>query len=151
MGLSASGLNAADMDGGKLFEAKCAVCHSMSKPSGQSTVVAPPARGIMFHMGEAFGSKEKIKNHINDFVLAPSKEKAICKSVKRFGLMPSQKGAVSKEELEVIAEWMVENLHMDNKEHQNMEQGKHKGQGKGQGQGKGKGKGKMGQGGCGRG
>jgi hypothetical protein len=29
--------------------------------------------------------------------------------IKRFGLMPSQKGAVTPEELEIIATWMFDN------------------------------------------
>lgn len=176
-----SAVQASEMDGGKLFSAKCAICHSMTQPTDESKVVAPPARGIMFHMSEAFKGKEEIKAHINDFVLAPSKEKAICKSVKRFGVMPSQKGAVSKEELAVIAEWMTKNLMMDKAEHDQMEKG-HKGnkgknnafdrfdedrdgklskeefekmrnemKGQSRGQGKGNGKGKHSQGGCDRG
>ena len=139
IGSSASALSAGEMDGKQLFANKCAVCHSMTKPADESKVVAPPARGVMFHMGEAFDSNEKIKAHIEDFVLAPSKEKAICKSVRRFGVMPSQKGAVSKEELTVIADWMVENLKMDKGEHQEMERG-HQGEGKGRHRGEGKGK-----------
>ena len=141
MSSGVSALSASEMDGKQLFTNKCAVCHSMSEPADESKVVAPPARGIMFHMGEALDSNEKIKAHIEDFVLEPSKEKAICKSVKRFGVMPSQKGAVSKKELSVIADWMVENLKMDKGEHQEMERG-HQGEGKGKGKHRGEGRGK---------
>ena len=129
-GSSVSTLSAAEMDGKQLFTNKCAVCHNLSQPADESKVVAPPARGVMFHMAEAFGSKEKIKAHIKDFVLEPSKEKAICKSVKRFGVMPSQKGVVNKKELSVIADWMVEHLNMNKGEHEKMEK-EHHGKGKG--------------------
>ena len=141
VGGGTSALSAGGMDGKQLFTNKCAVCHSMSQPVDESKVVAPPARGVMFHMSEAFDSKEKIKAHIEDFVIEPSAEKAICKSVRRFGVMPSQKGAVSKEELGVIADWMVENLTMSKGEHQKMERG-HQGQGKGMHKGQGRGQGK---------
>lgn len=157
VGSGASVLSAGEMNGEKLFTNKCAVCHSMTEPTDESKVVAPPARGVMFHLGEAFDSKEKIKAHIEDFVLNPSKEKAICESTRRFGVMPSQKGAVSKEELAVISEWMVEHLAMNKKEHQALEK-KHEGRGEGKGRGRRKGEGKhrgqgkhQGKGGCDRG
>lgn len=138
-GISMS-VNASEMEGKKLFEAKCAMCHSMSRPDGKTQQVAPPARGVVFHMSEAFDSKSDMIAHINDFVLDPTAEKAICKSVKRFGLMPSQKGAVSKEELATIADWMVNNYSMNKAEHDAMRKKNGRGQGMGKGQGKGKGK-----------
>jgi cytochrome c len=102
----------------EIFMNKCAVCHTMGKPNHQ-TAVAPPARGVMFHMNEHFSNdKEMIQDHINDFVLNPSKDKAICKSVRRFGVMPSQKGNITKEELAKVAVWMTEHLGgMTHKEH----------------------------------
>ena len=140
VGSGVSILSAGEMDGKQLFTNKCAVCHNLSQPADESKVVAPPARGVMFHMTEALGSQEKVKAHIKDFVLEPSKEKAICKSVRRFGVMPSQKGVVSKEELSVIADWMVEHLAMGKSEHQKMER-KHQGHGKGMHRGMGQGHG----------
>jgi mono/diheme cytochrome c family protein len=113
----ASGTLFAQDSAQELFVQKCAICHVLKMPTDHSKMVAPPARGVMFHMGEAFKSKEEIKKHIVDFVLEPTKEKAICKSVKRFGLMPSQKGNISKEELSKVADWMIENLHMSKEEH----------------------------------
>ena len=114
-------LNAQSVDGKELFVKKCATCHSLTIPQDKSKMKAPPARGVMFHMREAFGSDEKIKAHILDFVIEPSREKAICKSVKRFGVMPSLKGKVSQDELSVIADWMIKNLQMNQAEHQKMQ------------------------------
>jgi hypothetical protein len=90
----------------------------MNKPNPE-TMIAPPIRGIMFHMNEHFSNnKEIIKEHINDFVLNPSKDKAICKSVRRFGVMPSQKKNITKKELAKVAIWMTEHLGiMTHKEH----------------------------------
>jgi len=99
-------------NGAELFEQKCAVCHLMTRPADRSSMIAPPAKGLMFHMGEDVGSDKKILAHINDFVMNPTKEKAICPSVKRFGLMPSQKENITKEELHTVAKWMIENLKM---------------------------------------
>ena len=100
----------ASQDAKEIFIQKCAICHSMTKPTNKSTMLAPPARGVMFHMSEALKTKDKIKDHITDFVLNPTKEKAICKSVRRFGLMPSQEGVITKDELDKVATWMIENL-----------------------------------------
>lgn len=101
----------ASQDIKEIFVQKCAICHKMTIPSDKSTMLGPPARGIMFHMNVAFNNDNKIiKNHILDFVLNPTKEKAICRSVNRFGLMPSQKGVITKDELEKVAQWMIENL-----------------------------------------
>ncbi len=80
-------------------------------------MIAPGARGVMFHMNEAFTDKNQMKDHIVDFVMNPTKDKAVCKSTKRFGLMPSQKGAISEKELDTVADWMIANLSMSKSEH----------------------------------
>ena len=99
----------------ELFSQKCAICHTTTKPTpeARSSFVAPPVMGVMFHVKEAFGGdKQKVIAFIKDYVLEPSEKKAKClpKSIKRFGLMPSQKGNVTEEELEKIAEYMYENF-----------------------------------------
>ena len=111
--------------GEQLFTQKCSVCHVMQIPEDKSTMAGPPARGLMFHMSEVFSSKEDIQSHIVDFVLNPTTEKAKLKAVKRFGLMPSQKGVISEDELKIVAKWMVKNLHMSATEHKTNQQ-KHK-------------------------
>lgn len=107
----------------ELFIQKCAVCHVLKMPQDRSQMIAPPARGIMFHMSEAFSDNTAIKKHITDFTMNPTEEKAICNSINRFGLMPSQKDLVTPSELEVIADWMIVNLKMSEEEH-NKQQGK---------------------------
>ena len=98
----------ASSNGEVLFEEKCASCHTMTRPQDMSNMLAPPVKGLMFHMDEHFKNKEEIVQHINSFVMNPTQEQAICRSVRRFGLMPSQKGLLSAEELNTIAEWMVQ-------------------------------------------
>jgi hypothetical protein len=58
-----------------------------------------------------YNQKDKAVAFIKDYVINPSESKAICmpQKIKRFGLMPSQKGSISPEELEVIANWMFDN------------------------------------------
>lgn len=103
----------------ELFMNKCAICHVMERPVDKSQMSAPPAKGIMFHMSEDIGSDEKILAHIKSFTMNPTKEKAICRSVKRFGLMPSQKENITPQELEIVAKWMIENLKMTQEEYEN--------------------------------
>ena len=91
----------------------------MTRPADKSEVVAPPAKGVMFHMVEEIGSNEDILNHIESFVMNPTKEKAICRSMRRFGLMPSQKENITKEELNTVAKWMVDNLKLSEDDYNN--------------------------------
>ncbi len=116
-------LSAAEKSGEELFKAKCAVCHKMGNPQtlDKTKFVAPPLMGVVTHLQEAFKTKEERVKHIKEFVLNPTKEKAICPSVKRFGLMPSQKGNVSEEELAKIAEFMAEQKGMSAKMHKRMQ------------------------------
>ncbi len=120
-------INASEMGAKELFDAKCAICHKTTMPKDQNSVIAPMAQGVMFHMREALKDDAKIKAHIEDFVINPSKEKAICQSVNRFGLMPSQKGVVTKEELSKIADYMVKTFNMTPQGHKKMQQGMQKG------------------------
>lgn len=109
-----------------LFMDKCSSCHVMEIPQDRSTLAGPPAKGIMFHMSEAFSNKTDIQKHIEEFVLNPTLEKAICRSTRRFGLMPSQKGLISKEELKIVATWMIENLYMNTTEYNIMQKNRQK-------------------------
>jgi cytochrome c len=96
--------------GQKLFEEKCMTCHSKTPPSSKQErmdLVAPPIGNVLYHLDQEFKTPEEIKKHIVEFTLNPSKEKAICNSVKRFGVMPSQKENVTKEELSAIADFLT--------------------------------------------
>lgn len=98
----------ASSNGEALFQKKCASCHTMTRLQDKSNLIAPPVMGLMYHMSENFKNKEEIVQHINSFVMNPTEEKAVCRSVRRFGLMPSQKGLLSEDELNSIAQWMVQ-------------------------------------------
>lgn len=97
------------ISGQELFETKCMSCHGIKVPVNKTEkqqLIAPPIGNILYHLAQDFSSPEKIKKHIVEFSLNPTKEKAICKSVKRFGLMPSQKGNVTEDELNKIADFL---------------------------------------------
>ncbi|RLA82021.1 MAG: hypothetical protein DRG78_08265 [Epsilonproteobacteria bacterium] len=104
-------LNAADT-AEVLFDTKCASCHSKSKPTDMSTVVAPALMGIMRHIKMTYANKDEAIDFMVNYILEPTKEKAICmpRKIERFGLMPSQKGNVTKEELTSISSWMFDNF-----------------------------------------
>ena len=99
-------------NGEELLRSKCLSCHTMSRPNDINKLVAPPMMGVMRHIKTAYSDRERAIEFIKDYVLEPNKEKALClpQKIKKFGLMPSQKGNVSEEELDSIASWMVDNL-----------------------------------------
>ncbi|MDQ7046721.1 MAG: c-type cytochrome [Sulfurovum sp.] len=95
-----------------LFEAKCASCHVKMRPSDISTLVAPPIMGVARHVKMTYRTKEEAVKFITEYALDPKESKAVCmpEKLKRFGLMPSQKGNVTKEELTTIAGWIYDNF-----------------------------------------
>jgi mono/diheme cytochrome c family protein len=97
--------------GKELFEQKCLSCHVLGKPVDTSKLVAPPLNGVMRHLKMGYSEKGKAVAFIKDYVVNPSESKAICmpQKIKKFGLMPSQKGVVTPEELDIISNWMFEN------------------------------------------
>ena len=101
-------------------------CHAIQPPQTHEEMkktIAPPIGNVLHHLRMDFKTPEEIKTHINDFVMNPTLEKAICPSVKRFGLMPSMKDQVTKEELNSISEFLLDviafmqNSHNKNKSH----------------------------------
>lgn len=107
----------AESHGKKLFEEKCISCHSINMPKSKADLKAPPAVGLMFHLTENFSNDEQIQKHIESYVINPTRETAICKSIRRFGIMPSQKGNVTKEELKIIAEWLIDDISISRREY----------------------------------
>ncbi len=96
----------------ELFKQKCVSCHLTSKPNILSTLVAPAIMGVMRHVKMSYPDKDKAIAFMKDYVLNPSKDKAICmpQKIKRFGLMPSQKGLVTEKELDIILPWIYDNF-----------------------------------------
>ena len=95
-----------------LYDAKCASCHVKTKPNNPSILVAPAIMGVMRHVKMKYPAKEDAVKFISDYVLNPQKEKAVCmpQKLKRFGLMPSQKGNITEVELSSIANWLYDNF-----------------------------------------
>lgn len=99
--------------GAELTKANCASCHMLTtpKPDMISTMQAPPMDAVMFHINLVMQKKEEIKAFIVDYVQYPDASKSVCESnkVQNFGVMPSLKGKVSVQDLETIAEYMIDN------------------------------------------
>lgn len=97
--------------GEALIKAKCATCHTLSIPKIEMmpSFKAPPMDAVMFHMKDVIKGDENLKAFIADYVYNPDVSKSVCESnkVQKFGVMPSQKGKVSKKELAVISEYMI--------------------------------------------
>jgi hypothetical protein len=68
--------------------------------------------GVMHHIKMVYPDKREAVRFMMDYVLEPSREKAICRpqKIQKFGLMPSQKGNVTTEELQKITEWMYDHF-----------------------------------------
>ena len=100
-----------------LVKSKCSICHTMTRPQDISKLIAPPMMGVMRHVKMAYPDKDNAVAFIKDYVLNPSSKKALCKpqKIKRFGLMPSQKGDVTKKELDDIASWMFDSFPLKGK------------------------------------
>jgi cytochrome c551/c552 len=112
-----------DLDGKALLESRCASCHNLDiPPETYPEEKAPPMMAVAFHIYDFIQVStpaEKIPASIafvKDYVFNPSIEKSFCdrKSLQDYGLMPSQKGKLSEEELEAVAIYMFDHYNQEN-------------------------------------
>jgi hypothetical protein len=96
----------------EFFKAKCSACHITTRPTNHANLIAPPIMGVMRHIKMSHAEKAKAVAFMKDYVLNPSKDKSLCmpQKIKRFGVMPSQKGLVTPEELDIILPWIFDNF-----------------------------------------
>lgn len=111
-----------EADGERLANKKCATCHDLHMPAKTSeNEVAPPMFAVAVHLKDWMKSdspamqRAKFIDFVQDYVINPSPQKSYCDpaSLKSYGLMPSQKGKVNREELAAIAGWVYD--HFDQK------------------------------------
>jgi cytochrome c len=119
--------NLSHLNGKMLLEQKCMNCHNLDMPAKTAPdEPAPPMMAVAFHiksnMQNAHISDAKINyvEFIKTYVMQPSLETSFCdkESLQKYGLMPSQKGNLSLDELEAIALYMYE--HYDQTKFLNM-------------------------------
>ncbi len=112
------------VDGEQVFEKACASCHikMITKPELMKvikTVKAPPMIEVSSQLKNNIKIVEDIDDEmhravviafIKDYVLYPDLDKSMCTgaALDRFGLMPSQKGNLSEEELNAVSAWVYD-------------------------------------------
>jgi len=133
--ISIGSLQAESPSGETLFKTHCTSCHATAHKEDESKLIAPYIMGTVRHVKEKFDTKDAAVRFMVDYIQNPSKEKAVCKpdSIKRFGLMPSLKGAVSTKDLEKIASYIYDTY--PNGQGKGRGRGHRRQQGKGNGQG----------------
>lgn len=103
------------MDGEKLLIQKCSKCHNLDMPpKSYDHEIAPSMMAVTFHLKDFIKSdnpsehEEKIVEFVKEYVMHPSAEKSLCDkaSLESYGIMPSQKGKVSLDELDAIVHYM---------------------------------------------
>ena len=104
-----------NLDGKKLLEQKCSRCHNLDLPPKTfEDEKAPPMMAVAFHVRSFIKTEDESQRipkaiaFVKDYVVSPSVSKSFCdkESLKSYGLMPSQKGKVTQDELQAIAEYM---------------------------------------------
>lgn len=92
---------------------KCGECHVMGVVSKEKikNMKAPPYWSIARKLRENFDRTDYMANFVVDFTFNPSQEKMLYppETIKMFGLMPSQKGKVTEEEIRQIVEYILGN------------------------------------------
>ncbi len=104
-----------NLDGKKLLEQKCTKCHNIDLPPKTfEDEKAPPMMAVAFHIRSFIKTEDESQRipkavaFVKDYVINPSASKSFCdkESLKTYGIMPSQKGKVTQDELQAIAEYM---------------------------------------------
>ena len=110
-------------DANKLLEQKCASCHNLNMPPILSKdELAPPMMAVSFHVRSFVEPKNESQRtskavaFVVDYIQNPSLEKSFCdkESIKRYGLMPSQKENVTTGEAKAIATYMFSHFTQEN-------------------------------------
>ena len=111
--LTMSSLLLASSNGESLAEEKCGSCHLGGVLSAKKVknIKAPPYWGMARVVSNAYDNNTDRINFIVDYTLNPSEDKMLFpKATKdRFGLMPSQKGNVTEDEIREIAKYFLGN------------------------------------------
>ncbi len=111
------------LDGEKLAKQKCSSCHNLDLPPKTfENEKAPPMMAVAFHVKDFIKvSNEsdripKAIEFVKDYVLYPDAKKSFCdkKSLQTYGVMPSQKGNVTEDELQAIATYIFDHFTVKN-------------------------------------
>ncbi len=106
------------LDGKSLVQSKCSKCHNIDfPPKDFKDEIAPAIMTISFHFNDWFKAPsdteklEKQLDFISDYIINPTVEKSYCDKtmLKKYGLMPSQKGNVTTDEIRAIGKYIFKN------------------------------------------
>ena len=104
-------LNASD-DVEQLAVEKCNACHLIGPITKEKLkrMSAPPYWALAKKVKTAYPNKNDAINFFVDYIFNPSAEKMLFpkETKERFGVMPSQKGALSEDEARAIAIYILE-------------------------------------------
>jgi len=127
-----------DSEGKELFEKVCTQCHKTSPPSTKEErqgMLAPPIMGVMFHVNDGVTPKEgqekreAVIDFIIDYAHNPSADKSFCEkgAIARFGVMPTQKENITKEELTLVANYLYDTYPAGSVDHDKLQEQMHGG------------------------
>ncbi len=111
------------LNGKALLEQKCSSCHNLDLPPKTfEDEVAPPMMAVAFHIvnftkvNDESQRVSKSIDFVKDYVINPSASKSYCdkKSLESYGVMPSQKGKVTQDELDAIARYIFAHFTQEN-------------------------------------
>lgn len=95
-----------------LAENKCGSCHLIGEITKEklNRMAAPPSWALAKKIKVAYPNRLDGINFIINYTLEPSEEKMLFpkETKERFGLMPSQKDALTDAELKAIAEYILD-------------------------------------------
>jgi hypothetical protein len=107
----------------KIFAKKCQMCHSMTKPQNRKEkmkMIAPPIaiamRSVIIGVDAVEGpvSDTELRalsiEFLTDYLQAPSRDKGYCEDIsyKKFGMMPSLNGFITKQQLNTVVPWVID-------------------------------------------
>lgn len=101
--------------GQKIFKKYCVSCHiktDLSVRNKNKMRNAPPMNRVSQRLKMFTASKKEFIAFAKDYIQNPSQKKGFCrpKAYKRFGVMPAIGKAMSKEERDVVVEWLYTNF-----------------------------------------
>lgn len=125
-----------DSEGKELFEKVCTQCHKTAPPSTKEerqAMLAPPIMGVMFHVNDGVkvdkpeDKKQAVIDFIVDYAHNPSADKSFCEkhAIERFGVMPTQKDNITKEELTKVANYLYDAYPSGSVDHDKLQEQMH--------------------------
>jgi mono/diheme cytochrome c family protein len=99
----------ASANGANIFKAKCVMCHTDKNITSKANLIGPPIDEVMLHVKEKYSNKKEAIVFMKNYIFKPDPKKALCASMDKFGIMPSQKGIISPKEADEVLEFLFAN------------------------------------------